>query len=103
MSRKPRNPGIFVIISERSKKQGQQRYQEPRRPLLKQAGSKERRYGIYGGNDGRVMLLTEEMYGLLHVPDLKIDLRWLPYPPDAIRRDGSPEFCPALATSPGAS
>jgi hypothetical protein len=57
--------------------------------LLKRAGSKERLYGIYGGNDGRVVLLTQEMYDLLHSPDLKIDPGWMPYPPNAIRKDGS--------------
>jgi hypothetical protein len=59
--------------------------------LLKQAGSKERLYGIYGGNDGRVILLTEEMYGLLHAPELKVDPGWMPYTPDAIRDDGRME------------
>jgi hypothetical protein len=57
--------------------------------LLKQASSKERLYGIYGGNDGRVILLTEEMYEFLHAPELKIDPQWMPYPPEAIRGDGS--------------
>src|SRR5262249_14973325 len=57
--------------------------------LLRRAGSEERLYAFYGGNDGRVMLLTEEMYGLLHAPDLKIDPKWMPYPPDAIHDDGS--------------
>jgi hypothetical protein len=52
--------------------------------LLIAAGSCERLYGIYGGNDGRVILLTEEMHNLLKAPDLKIDPRWLPYPPTAI-------------------
>jgi hypothetical protein len=45
--------------------------------------------GIYGGNDGRAVLLTEKMYDLLHSPDLKIDPRWMPYPPHGIRKDGS--------------
>jgi hypothetical protein len=57
--------------------------------LLRRAGSKERLYGIYGGNDGRAVLLTREMYHLLHSPDLKIDPGWMPYPPDVIRQDGS--------------
>jgi hypothetical protein len=59
--------------------------------LLKRAGSKERLYGIYSCNDARVILLTEEMYALLHNPALKIDARWMPYPPDVIRRDGNME------------
>jgi hypothetical protein len=57
--------------------------------LLTQAGSQERLYGVYGGNDASVLLLTAEMYRLLHSPELKIDPGWMPYPPDAIRRDGS--------------
>jgi hypothetical protein len=52
--------------------------------LLMGAGSRERLFGIYGGNDGRVMLLTDEMHQLLKKSDLKIDPRWLPYPPTAI-------------------
>lgn len=47
--------------------------------LLQNAGSKERLYGIYGGNDGRCILLTDEMYALLQTPDLQIDAGWMPY------------------------
>jgi hypothetical protein len=57
--------------------------------LLKQAGSQERLYGIYGGNDGRVILLTKEMYRLLQSPEWKVDPGWMPYPSSAIRDDGS--------------
>jgi hypothetical protein len=57
--------------------------------LLGEAGSEERLYGIYGGNEGRVALLTGGMYRLLHSPGLKLDPRWVPYPPTAIRDDGS--------------
>jgi hypothetical protein len=56
--------------------------------LLEEAGSKERLYAIYGGNEGRVILLTEEMYQFLHSPDLNIDAKWMPYPSTAIRDDG---------------
>jgi hypothetical protein len=57
--------------------------------LLEQAGSKERLYAIYGGNEGRVILLIEEMYQFLHSPDLNIDARWMPYPSTAICDDGN--------------
>jgi hypothetical protein len=57
--------------------------------LLGDAGSEERLYGIYGGNEGRVVLLTGGMYRLLHSPGLKLDPRWVPYPPTAIRDDGT--------------
>jgi len=57
--------------------------------LLGEAGSEERLYGIYGGNEGRVVLLTGGMYQLLHSPGLKLDSWWMPYPPAAIRDDGT--------------
>lgn len=57
--------------------------------LLEHAGSKERLYGISGGNDGRAIFLTDEMYRFLQLPDLKIDPSWMPYPAKAIRDDGS--------------
>lgn len=53
--------------------------------LLKEAGSRERLYGISGGNDCRAILLTAEMYTFLHSPDLKIDPGWMPYPSDVIQ------------------
>jgi hypothetical protein len=59
--------------------------------LLTSAGSRERLFGIYGGNDGRVMLLTDEMHRLLKESDLRIDPRWLPYPPTAIPDARSPQ------------
>jgi hypothetical protein len=77
------NAWIWVVATKR--------FLEIVNELLKRVGSKERLYGIYGGNDGRVILLTDEMYELLHAPDLKIDPGWMPYPPVAIRRDGSVE------------
>jgi hypothetical protein len=57
--------------------------------LLEGARSRERLYGVYGGNDGRAILLTEEMHKLLRSPDLKIDPGWMPYVSDVIRSDGS--------------
>lgn len=57
--------------------------------LLKTANSRERLYAIYGGNDGRVILLTEEMNEYLHSLGDRIDRRWMPYPAEAIGSDGS--------------
>jgi hypothetical protein len=56
--------------------------------LLQATGSEERLYGIYGGNDGRCILLTDEMYNFLKSPALKIDPRWMPYASTAISKDG---------------
>jgi hypothetical protein len=51
--------------------------------LLKRAGSTERLYDIYGGNDGRVILLTEDMHQLLGRAPW-IHRKWMPYAPDTI-------------------
>jgi hypothetical protein len=51
--------------------------------LLQRAGSKERLFGIYGGNDGRAVLLTEEMHQYLHSLSW-IDRKWMPYKPQAV-------------------
>jgi hypothetical protein len=59
--------------------------------LLQAAGSEERLYGINGGNDGRCILLTEKMYALLRSPALQLDASAMPYPPSAMRADGTIE------------
>jgi hypothetical protein len=51
--------------------------------LLKRAGSNERLFGIYGGNDGRVMLLTEDMQEYLGRLAF-ISRGWLPYRPEDV-------------------
>jgi hypothetical protein len=56
--------------------------------LLLAAGSQERLYGIYAGNDGRCILLTTEMREYLKSPALRIDSRWMPFPAIALRDDG---------------
>jgi len=48
--------------------------------LLEQAGSSERLYGIYGGNDGRVILLTPEMRDYIESLGDVFDSGWMPYP-----------------------
>jgi hypothetical protein len=60
--------------------------------LLRVAGSGERLYGVYGGNDGRAILLTAEMYDLLKSSRLIADTREMPYPPSAINGDGTVKF-----------
>lgn len=56
--------------------------------LLQGAGSDERLYWIGGGDEGRVILLTEAMYDLLPSPGLGIDEREMPRPSDAIDGQG---------------
>ncbi len=56
--------------------------------LLRVAESNERLYGVYGGNDGRVVLLTTEMYSLLKASRLIAKANEMPYPPSAIKSDG---------------
>jgi hypothetical protein len=46
--------------------------------LLQRAGSRERLFGIYGGNDGRAILLTEEMQQYLDSLPW-ISRSWTPY------------------------
>ena len=57
--------------------------------LLQASQSGENLYGIYGGNDGRAVFLTAEMYNLLKSSHLVSDKRELPYPPSAINGDGT--------------
>ena len=47
--------------------------------LLEEAGSSERLYGIYGGNDGRVILLTPEMHDYIESLGDVLDSGWMPY------------------------
>lgn len=54
--------------------------------LLEKAGSAERLYAIYGGNEGRVILLTPEMYDFLKESDLEAE--WLPITASEINDDG---------------
>ena len=65
------------------------RYLEIVNELLEAAGSGERLYGTHGGNDGRCVLLTREMYLLLQSSRLITDTREMPYPPAAINSDGT--------------
>jgi hypothetical protein len=46
--------------------------------LLAEAASSERLYAIYGGNDGRVMLLTPEMHEYIQSLGDVFDPRWMP-------------------------
>jgi hypothetical protein len=46
--------------------------------LLEDAGSDEQLFGIYGGNDGRVIFLTPEMHRLLRENSDIFDERWMP-------------------------
>jgi hypothetical protein len=48
--------------------------------LLVKAGSQEHLYGVYGGHDGRVILLTCEMHAYLRSLGNAIDRRWIPVP-----------------------
>jgi hypothetical protein len=57
--------------------------------LLRTAGSSEQLYGICGGNEGRVIFLTAEMYEFVKSSGLVTDDREMPYPADAINRDGT--------------
>ena len=46
---------------------------------LEAAGSDERLYGSYSGNDGRAILLTPEMHAyIVSIGDVP-DYRWMPY------------------------
>jgi len=56
--------------------------------MLGVANSRERLYGVAGGNDGRVILLTREMATLLRHSQL-IAAPEMPFPPAALRPDGS--------------
>ncbi len=60
--------------------------------LLGTAGSSEQLYGIYGGNDGRAILLTAEMYDFVKWSGLITDLREMPYPASAINTDGTIQY-----------
>ena len=57
--------------------------------LLGQAGSSEKLYGIYGGNDGRAIFLTDEMYKFVSSCGLISDHRETPYPASAVKTDGT--------------
>lgn len=46
--------------------------------LLKDVDSSERLFGIYGGNDGRVIFLTPAMHDLLTERNDVFDKRWIP-------------------------
>jgi hypothetical protein len=46
--------------------------------LLEEAGSAERLYAIYGGNDGRVILLTPEMQDYIESIGDVLDDGWMP-------------------------
>jgi hypothetical protein len=51
--------------------------------LLQRAGSRERLFAIYGGNDGRAIFLTEEIHQYLgRLPC--IDRGWMPYRPEDV-------------------
>ena len=53
--------------------------------LLIEAGSSERLFGIYGGNDARVILLTESMHDLIHANADIFDEAWIPMAQGEIR------------------
>jgi hypothetical protein len=57
--------------------------------LLGAVGSSEQLYGIHGGNDGRAIFLTAEMYDLIRSSGLIPDHREMPYPASAINPDGT--------------
>jgi hypothetical protein len=52
--------------------------------LLEDAGSHERLYGMYGGNDGRVILLTPEMHDYIESMGDVFDPDWMPYSVESI-------------------
>lgn len=56
--------------------------------LLSGAGSEERLYGIYGGNDGLVILLNSEIFDFLKSETVDVDPRWMPYSPEEMDEDG---------------
>jgi hypothetical protein len=47
--------------------------------LLEEAGSRERVWGVYGGNDGRFILLTPDLHQVLADPGLGVDPDGIPY------------------------
>jgi len=53
--------------------------------LLIEAGSSERLFGLYGGNDARVILLTESMHDLIRENTDIFDEGWMPMAQDQIR------------------
>ena len=57
--------------------------------LLEQAGSSERLYGLYGGNDGRVILLTAEMADYIESLGDVLDSGWMPYSVQRLEVDKS--------------
>jgi hypothetical protein len=69
----------------------QKRFLEIVDALLRDAGSDERLYAIYGGNEGRVIFLTEEMFNFLKfgIPKDYIDMRWMPCSAEEIDDRGS--------------
>ena len=58
--------------------------------LLEEAGSSERLYGVYGGNDGRVMLLTPEMYDFIESLGDVLDSGSMPYSAESVETETSP-------------
>lgn len=57
--------------------------------LLGAAGSSEQLYGIHGGNEGRAIFLTTEMYDFIRSSGLISDHREMPYPASVIKPDGT--------------
>lgn len=53
--------------------------------LLTGAGSSERLFGMYGGNDARVILLTDAMHQLIRENTDIFDEGWMPMTQDEIR------------------
>ena len=53
--------------------------------LLQDASSSERLFGVYGGNDARVMFLTPEMHRLLRLNSDIFDEKWMPVIADELR------------------
>lgn len=52
--------------------------------LLREAGSDERLFGVYGGHKGRAVLLTREMHAYLTSLGPAIDPRWMPTCPHRV-------------------
>ena len=65
------------------------RFLEVVNELLESQGSNERLYGTHGGNDGRAIFLTEEMFEFIKSSGLISDGREMPYPSSAINKDGT--------------
>jgi hypothetical protein len=57
--------------------------------LLERAGSKERLYGVFGGNEGRIILLTPEMHEYLRSCQGVFDNRSMPFTAAIIQHNGS--------------